>query len=622
MMRRVLVIVMAVLSVLGAVTVADRPSASADVTAMSPRRVLDTRTGTGAPRRQLVPGSVMQVEIDGLGRSGSTSVLLNLTGARAASRGFVSAWSCDDAEPPTSVLNVDVGHAVANSIVLPYTSSGLCFTSSVAVDLIADLTGVVTDGDLHAGRSSRLYDSRDGTAHRAGRTYRIPVAGRGGIDPSASLAMLNVTVTRPIADGWAIVEACGASSDASSMNFRAHEVVPHFTVSALGSGDVCVTASVDTHVIVDGFGWADESSQVRAVTPDRVLDTRSGLGGTVGPVGDGDELRFRVAGHAGVPNDAAGAIVNVVAVRGTSTGFVSIDPCDGSGASTSTINLWPGVLRANQAVITLPASGDLCARVVVDDASTIQLVVDVVGYVDGDVSRPAPPSTTTTTPTTTPTPPPPPQPAGRFPTLPVGAALPSGAECATMVRPVAEIRPENAAPNANRGSRANANTRSDWNGFARVDGDFSGTTDEIIQWAACKWGIDEDLVRAQIIKESYWYMSVNGDNGESWGLGQVRDTAHPSAFQYTSVNARNSSAYNLDYTYASWRACYEGVYTWLNQTSERNGVYGPGDVWGCLGIWFSGRWYWNNDAYLNQPGDSVRHHYENRTWETSVFING
>ncbi|HSJ90537.1 MAG TPA: hypothetical protein VK917_00620, partial [Ilumatobacter sp.] len=562
MMRRVIVIVMAVLSVLGAVATADRRSASADVTAPSPVRVLDTRTGTGAGVQQLVPGVVLRVAIDGIEPSGSTSVMLNLTGARAGDRGFVSAWSCDDPAPATSVLNVDVGRAVANSIVLPYTSSGLCFSSSVAVDLIADLTGIATDGDLQTGRSARLHDSRDGAPHRAGRTHRIPVAGRPGVDASASLALLNVTVARPTGDGWAIVQACGASSDASSMNFRAQEVVPHFTVSALGSGDICVTTSVDAHVIVDAFGWAAGSAPVKAVTPDRVLDTRSGVGGTIGPVRDGDVLRFRVAGHAGVPNDAAGAIVNVVAVRGAATGFVSIDPCDGSGATTSTINLWPGVLRANQAVLRLSASGDLCARVVVDDASTLHLVVDVVGYVDGDVSRPAPPSTTTpstTAPTTT----------GRVATLPVGAALPSGEECASRVRPTAEIRPENAAPNANRGSRANANTSTAWTGFARVDGAFSGTTDEIIQWAACKWGIDEDIARAQLWTESTWLMSTNGDGGDSFGLGQVRVPYHGSrpssgnSGAFENDNAVRSTAYNVDYTYAVWRGCFEGNYNWL-----------------------------------------------------------
>jgi hypothetical protein len=210
--------------------------------------------------------------------------------------------------------------------------------------------------------------------------------------------------------------------------------------------------------------------------------------------------------------------------------------------------------------------------------------------------------------------------SGKFETLPVGAVLPSGAECATRVRPAVEIRPENSAVNAHRGSRSNANTRSDWWQFSRVDGDFAGTTDEIIQWAACKWGIDEDIARAQVIKESYWYQSANGDAGESWGLGQVRDTVHRSAFEYP-VNARTSSAYNLDYTYAAWRACYDGVFTWLNSV-ERVGTYAPGDAWGCVGVWYSGRWYVNTDAYLNKVGDSVRWHHANSTWLTTNFVNG
>ena len=63
------------------------------------------------------------------------------------------------------------------------------------------------------------------------------------------------------------------------------------------------------------------------------------------------------------------------------------------------------------------------------------------------------------------------------------------------------------------------------------------------------------------------------------------------------------------------------MYTWLN-TVERNGTYAAGDVWGCVGLCLSGRWYVNNDAYLNQAGDSVRWHLDNKTWLTSNFING
>jgi soluble lytic murein transglycosylase-like protein len=35
-----------------------------------------------------------------------------------------------------------------------------------------------------------------------------------------------------------------------------------------------------------------------------------------------------------------------------------------------------------------------------------------------------------------------------------------------------------------------------------VTGNFRGTTDEIIRWAAWKWGIDEDLLRAVAARES------------------------------------------------------------------------------------------------------------------------
>jgi hypothetical protein len=89
----------------------------------------------------------------------------------------------------------------------------------------------------------------------------------------------------------------------------------------------------------------------------------------------------------------------------------------------------------------------------------------------------------------------------------------------------------------------------------------------------------------------------------------------------TRDSAPQLAAYNLDYAYASWRACYEGVYTWLNSV-ERVGTYAAGDVWGCIGVWFSGRLYVNNDAYLNASGGGVHWHYDNKTWLTSAFING
>ena len=61
----------------------------------------------------------------------------------------------------------------------------------------------------------------------------------------------------------------------------------------------------------------------------------------------------------------------------------------------------------------------------------------------------------------------------------------------------------------------------------RIDGNFQGTTDEIIQWAACKWGWSDDLIRAEAVQESSWRQSTAGDGGNSFGLLQIKWNYHP-----------------------------------------------------------------------------------------------
>jgi autotransporter family porin len=99
----------------------------------------------------------------------------------------------------------------------------------------------------------------------------------------------------------------------------------------------------------------------------------------------------------------------------------------------------------------------------------------------------------------------------------------------------------------------------------------------------------------------------------SYGLGQVRYAYHPSAM----TDSIHSSAYNVDYMYSIWRSCFEGRETWLNQF-ERGRDYAAGDAWGCVGLWFSGRWY-------TQPATSyisdVQSYLSQRIWTTQPFIN-
>jgi hypothetical protein len=224
-----------------------------------------------------------------------------------------------------------------------------------------------------------------------------------------------------------------------------------------------------------------------------------------------------------------------------------------------------------------------------------------------------------------------PGPVSHFSTQPVGATLPSDATCASEVRAAPEVRPANTGANETRGVGGNSL-------YPRVTGDYVGTTDEIIQWAACKWGIDEDIVRAQAAVESYWFQRNTGDfttdptqcppgyqtlgaNGvagecpESIGIVQVRYPYHQTAFA-TDDDAAVSTAYNLDYAYASWWNCYQGNDGWLNQFNPPT-PYKAGDAWGCVGLWYSGRWY---DSGAQSYIAKVQGYLSQRIWTTPGFL--
>ncbi|GIF70595.1 hypothetical protein Asi02nite_01130 [Asanoa siamensis] len=224
-------------------------------------------------------------------------------------------------------------------------------------------------------------------------------------------------------------------------------------------------------------------------------------------------------------------------------------------------------------------------------------------------------------------------------TLPPGSTLPSGAQCATWVRaaPSAENKGMNLMANARTGHRIGGDIftdeRADAQIATRVDGAFTGSTKDVLRWAACKWGVDQDLVFAQAAVESWWRQTVYGDytrdgarcapghglgvDGrpgecpESFGILQDRHPYQKSAWP----GVARSTAMNADLAYAIWRGCFEGYEGWLNG-EERVGTYEAGDQWGCVGRWFSGRWRTaDSEDYIGK----VQDYLDRRIWETRDF---
>ena len=55
------------------------------------------------------------------------------------------------------------------------------------------------------------------------------------------------------------------------------------------------------------------------------------------------------------------------------------------------------------------------------------------------------------------------------------------------------------------------NLNSDTAIIYKVTGHFTGTTDEILQWAAAKWGVPDNMIRTVAFMESAWHQANYGD---------------------------------------------------------------------------------------------------------------
>ena len=140
-----------------------------------------------------------------------------------------------------------------------------------------------------------------------------------------------------------------------------------------------------------------------------------------------------------------------------------------------------------------------------------------------------------------------------------------------------------------------------------VDGRFKGTTDEIIQWASLKWAV----------VESWWDMDVRGDNGDSFGLYQIRRPYH---CRGKCKIVRYFTAFNADYYGAIIRSYYDGTQTWLNTVTGNGKKYRAGDLQGSMGAWYSGRWWGPPDRPVEPYLEAIAQRKADKTWRHADFI--
>jgi len=258
----------------------------------------------------------------------------------------------------------------------------------------------------------RLLDTRAGLgAPRArvgpGGTVDLKVAGTSTVPTNATAVVLNITGVKPTGGTdirvYPTPGASFAPPGVSVQNLGVGGVRANLATVAVGSGGRVRlrnnAGSVDLLADLAGY-YAPVATAARyhPLAPTRFLDTRSGLNAPAAPVGPAGTLDVDLVTQAGIPSAATAVALTVTAASPSMGTSVAVYPTPAAGGTShpgvSNINIGPGTSPIPNLVVV--KVGDLHRVRLRNDAGTVDLLADVVGYYDTSTSglllRPVEPS--------------------------------------------------------------------------------------------------------------------------------------------------------------------------------------------------------------------------------------
>ncbi len=378
--------------------------------AVSPARVLDTRTGVGAARAALAANAQIAVPILGRGGvpgSNVSAVVLTVTAVSPTAAGGVTAWADGTAKPATSALSFLKGISTANLVLAQVGGDGkvrLSNNSPGTVQLVGDLAGYyvggtpVAAGTTVATAPARVLDTRLGvgapkTPVAAGHSITVPVSGHAGVPATgASAVLVTITALTPPKSGAVTVWAAGASRPATSnISLTAGRTAADLVAVPLGAGGAIsivnnTAASVNLVGDVAGYvvaGTPAAGGTMSTIPPARSLDTRTGIGAARAAVAAHATLALPVTGRAGVPATNVTAVVMTVTAVSPAVGGSVTAWADGfARPGTSNVSFPAG--QNTSVLVTAPVGPDGKVLLYNGTTGSLQLVADVLGYYRAD----------------------------------------------------------------------------------------------------------------------------------------------------------------------------------------------------------------------------------------------
>ncbi|HTJ71990.1 MAG TPA: hypothetical protein VL551_30900 [Actinospica sp.] len=381
----------------GAYTVTPAPVvANSRFTPVNTTRILDTRKGLGAPKARVASDHAVTLKVAGVGgvpTSGATAVLVNVTSVSPTAGGNLEVYPDSEARPGTSTVNFGTGQTVANLAVVPLVDGkiDLYNDSPGQVDILADVSGYYTAAGtgslLTTLTPTAILDTRTGLGAPKGKvaseaTVALTVKGVGGVPASgATAALVDVTALNPTSTGnIEVYPDTLAAPGSSTLNFTAGKTVSNEAVVRLIDGKIDLHNDTlgTTDITVDVLGYFSASgSGFQPENTVRVLDTRTGLGGSGETVVPHGAAVLNVMNLPGVPPTVTAVVLNVTVTSTQQAGAVTVyadgDPLpavpDYFFASGSTV----------AGLVTVPVVDGKVAFYN-GSAGTVQVIADLAGY--------------------------------------------------------------------------------------------------------------------------------------------------------------------------------------------------------------------------------------------------
>lgn len=370
-----------------------------------PTRLLDTRSGLGAPKGALAGGGVIHLQVTGqasLPDSGVSAVVLNLTETGASAASFLTAYPTGSPRPTASNINFTKGQTLANSVTVPVGTGGKVdiYNNSGAVHVIADISGyfvgddmTLAGGQYHPINPTRVEDTRQTIGALKAHFALFEGLNFGdAVNSHVSAIVINVTATSPTRAGFLTAwDGTGQPPSTSTVNFTAGATVPNLAIvprstcyasecgvdmPAIGVYNGQGTGSVQ--VVIDVLGYFDDGTlplgtRFHPVSPTRLVDSRIGQG-IPSALGAGQTGTVAVPGS--IADDLTVSLaLNVTAVAPTKATYLTLWP-SGNRPTNSTLNPVAHQTVANAAIALLSNTNGFN---VFNFTGTTDVVIDVSG---------------------------------------------------------------------------------------------------------------------------------------------------------------------------------------------------------------------------------------------------